>query len=194
MLEQRIENIEPNEETHFLVGPEGLVWTQPAIGEPVIIAANSEENRKQAAAFIWSLLNMGLVPYGMPLTQREIVALFGGSPLRDCRWVHHTKAPEPTGDDGDTLPTQAAIVLSNSSRGERTKQLEEFAKQMLIDNNFDINTPVDLKTLAPIMANEMGCHIETARRHLSKAARRLRGEDVASRGGKREGAGRPPNE
>lgn len=191
MLEQRTQTITPSDKTHYLVGPEGLVWVQPAIGEPIVIAANNEEHRNQAVLFVGQLLTMGLVPYGMPLNQRVTVALFGGSPLRDCQWVHHSEAPVPTGDEGDTLPTQAAVILSNSSKKERTESLQSFARKMLTDSNFDVNDSIDLRHLAPLMAEQTGCHIETARRHLAKAARRLRGEYVAERGGARPGAGRP---
>lgn len=74
---------------------------------------------------------------------------------------------------------------------ERTTYLQTFAKQMLIDTNFDVWQPVDWRKLAPIMAEQAQCHPETARRHLAKAARRLRGEYVAQRGGQRDGAGFP---
>jgi hypothetical protein len=102
--------IEPDENTHYLVGPEGLVWVQPAIGDPHIIAARDEAEMRNAALFIGQLLEMGLVPYGLPLNQRVVRAMFGGSAIRDCRWVKHTDAPAPTGEAGDTLPTIAAVI------------------------------------------------------------------------------------
>lgn len=81
-----------------------------------------------------------------------------------------------------------------STKKDRTDTLQAHARQMLIDSSFDVNQPADLRTLAPIMAEQTGCHMETARRHLAKAARLLRGEHVATRGGKRDGAGRPKGE
>jgi hypothetical protein len=103
--------IEPDESTCYLVGPDGLlVWAQPAIGEAHIIAARNEQERQTATLYIGELLNMGLVPYGLPLNQRVNQAVFGGSPIRDCQWVKHTDAPAPVGDDGDELPTRAAVI------------------------------------------------------------------------------------
>ena len=81
-----------------------------------------------------------------------------------------------------------------SSKKDRTDALQAHARQMLTERNFDVNQPADLRTLAPLMVEQTGCHRETARRHLAKAARRLRGEYVAQRGGKRDGAGRPAKE
>jgi hypothetical protein len=77
---------------------------------------------------------------------------------------------------------------------ERSEYLQSFAKQMLLDTNFDVWQPVNWRKLAPVMAEQAQCHSETAKRHLAKAARRLRGEYVAQRGGKREGAGRPKDD
>ncbi|MBM4467398.1 MAG: hypothetical protein FJ014_17890 [Chloroflexi bacterium] len=108
-LQISVNFIEPDENTCYLVGPEGLVWTQPSIGEPFILAARNEQERKTAELFVGELLEQGLVPYGIPLQQRATRALFGGSPIRDCRWVHHTDAPAPTGED-DELPTRAAVI------------------------------------------------------------------------------------
>jgi len=110
MLKISVEWIEPDDSTCYLVGPQGLVWAQPAIGEPHIIAARNEQEQQTAALYIGELLNMGLVPYGMPLNQRATVATFGGSPLRDCQWVKHTDAPAPVSDVGDELPTRAAVI------------------------------------------------------------------------------------
>ena len=111
MLQVNVTEITPDENTYYLVGPEGLVWVQPSIGDSHIIAAQSDAERQAAESFIGELLNQGLVPYGMPLNQRVIRAMFGGSPTRDCRWVHHTDAPAPTGeDDNDELPTRAAVI------------------------------------------------------------------------------------
>ena len=102
--------ITPDADTQYLVGPEGLVWTQPAVGDAYIVAARNEAERLAAAGFVGGLLSMGLVPYGLPLNQRAIVAMFGGSPIRECRWVMAADAPAPTADAGDTLPTRAAVI------------------------------------------------------------------------------------
>jgi hypothetical protein len=110
MLQMQMTVIKPDENTKYLVGPEGLVWTQPAIGESHIIAARNEQEEQTAALFIGELLNMGLVPFGIPLNQRSTVAMFGGSPIRDCRWVLGSAAPAPEGVPEDELPTQAGVV------------------------------------------------------------------------------------
>src|SRR3990167_986225 len=89
MMKISVEWIDPDDDTYYLVGPQGLVWAQPAIGEPHIIAARDEHERQTAALYVGELLNMGLVPYGMPLNQRATLAMFGGLPLRDCQWVKH---------------------------------------------------------------------------------------------------------
>jgi hypothetical protein len=110
MLKMQMKTITPTDATMYLVGPEGLVWVQPSIGDAQIVAANNEHDQEAAAAFIGALLDMGLVPYGVPVNQKVIVATFGGSPIRDCHWVTWSDAPAPTGEPGDTLPTQAGIV------------------------------------------------------------------------------------
>lgn len=110
MIKISVEWIDPDDNTCYLVGPDGLVWAQPAIGEAHIIAARNKQERQTATLYIGELLTMGLVPYGLPLNQRVTVATFGGSPIRDCQWVKHTDAPAPTGDEGDTLPTRAAVI------------------------------------------------------------------------------------
>jgi hypothetical protein len=111
MLRLNIQQIEPDASTCYLVGPEGLVWTQPSLGDPYIIAARDGQERLRAAAAIAELLAMGLVPYGMPLNQRAAVALFGGSAIRDCQWVPWASAPAPAGDLGDPLPAVAMVVV-----------------------------------------------------------------------------------
>lgn len=110
MLQMQVEIIQPDDHTKYLVGPEGLVWVQPSLGESHIIAARNETETETAALFIGELLRMGLVPYGIPLNQRVNVAMFGGSPIRDCRWVLWSEAPTPQGLPDDELPTKAAIV------------------------------------------------------------------------------------
>ncbi len=104
--------IVPDDRTTYLVGPEGTVWTQPAVGDPYIIAARSATERVAAQRFVAELLGMGLVPYGIPLGQRVAIALFGGNSLRDCQWVPWSSAPAPAG--GDPLPTQAVVLLPPS--------------------------------------------------------------------------------
>lgn len=111
MLKQNAIYITPDEHTTYLVGPEGVVWLTPSLGgESFILAARNDLERSQAARFVGDLLQMGLVPYGLPVNQQAIVAMFGGSPIRDCTWLPWPEAPQPVGDPGDTLPTQAAVI------------------------------------------------------------------------------------
>ena len=109
-LQISVNFIEPDQDTCYLVGPEGLVWTQPAIGEPFILAARNEHERQTAELFVDALLKQGLVPYGLPLNQRVIQATFGGSAIRDCRWVATSEAPAPCGEPGEPLPTRGATI------------------------------------------------------------------------------------
>jgi hypothetical protein len=109
-LKTTVNTIVPDNDTCYLIGPEGLVWEQPTLGEPVILAARNEAERAAVVAHINDLLNMGLVPYGMPLNQRVNVALFGGTPIRDCHWVRWMDAPAPTGDAGDDLPETTVVI------------------------------------------------------------------------------------
>lgn len=111
--------ITPDDSTLYLVGPEGLVWVQPAVGDAVILAARDELEKALVAAHIGELLNMGLAPYGIPLNQRYTVAMFGGSPIRDCHWVLWNEAPAPAGDEGDTLPSQTAVIITADNAARR---------------------------------------------------------------------------
>ena len=122
MLKTNIITITPDQDTAVLVGPEGLVWTQPAIGEPVILAARNEAERAAAAQHIGELLGMGLVPYGLPLDQSVRVAMFGGPVTRGCVWVPASEAPAPEG--GDPLPTAYAVFTPpEPQRTERADDL-----------------------------------------------------------------------
>jgi hypothetical protein len=193
-MTQRVLFIEPTEETHFLVGPEGLVWTQPAIGEPVIIAANTEEDRRVAIDFIRGLLGLGLVPYGIPTNQRQRVAVFGGDVDRDCAWVHHADAPAPTGDSGDELPTRPALIITGSGK-RRTQMLRDAAINVVQSSGVDVTERVDILPLAKILAEQQDCTVKTAKLRIAEAVRSLRHPDwqPPERGGSRPGAGRPPH-
>ena len=121
MLKTNVQIITPDQDTAVLVGPEGLVWVQPAIGEPVILAARNEAERAAAAQHIIDLLTMGLVPYGLPLNQASIVAMFGGPVTRGCAWVPASEAPQPEG--GEPLPTTYVAFALPEAR--RTAQADD---------------------------------------------------------------------
>jgi len=105
MLQVQATIITPDDTTEYLVGPEGLVWTQPAFGKPYIVAARNEQEKQRATEFIGELLQMRLVPYGLPLNQKATRAMFGGSPIRDCQWVPFAEAP------ANGLPTNATVAV-----------------------------------------------------------------------------------
>jgi len=74
---------------------------------------------------------------------------------------------------------------------ERTAALQDAARAFLEARGVNIAEAVPIKALAPAFARAQACHLDTAKRHLAKAVRRMRGELVASWGGPRDGAGRP---
>ena len=47
------------------------MWAQPSIGEAYILVAITAEDVENAERHIAELLAAGLVPYGLPLNQRE---------------------------------------------------------------------------------------------------------------------------
>lgn len=109
MLHTEVRYITPTDTTHVLTGPEGLVWEQPGIGDPVILAANTDAEQAAVAQHVAGLLSANLVPYGLPLTHMQTLAMFGGHVLRNCEWVRWDAAPAPTGDD--PLPTRYAVIV-----------------------------------------------------------------------------------
>jgi hypothetical protein len=117
----KIETMEINrDDADVLIGPEGVVWVQPAFGASVIIAARNGAERAAAVAWIAALLQMGLVPYGLPSDQRLAHALFGGSAIRDCTWLAAVDAPAPRGDGegGYELPTRYVIAVTEHRQGD----------------------------------------------------------------------------
>lgn len=121
MLKVNATTITPDQDTAVLVGPEGLVWVQPAIGEAVILAARNEGERAAVSKHIDDLLAMGLVPYGLPLNQQVIISIFGGPVTRGCRWVPAHEAPPPVG--GEPLPERYAVFSAPEPR--RTAQADD---------------------------------------------------------------------
>lgn len=99
-----------------LVGAEGTVWLYPMFGDPFIIAATNEEEKAKAETFIsWMVMN-GFIPYGIPLSQRAEVALFGGRVIRGCSWVSYADAPMPAPDEDGEIPTKFAAVVEISGQ------------------------------------------------------------------------------
>lgn len=186
MFQQKIQPITPSDETHFLVGEQGTVWVQPAIGEPVILAANTDQQRADVADFIWGLLNMRLVPYGMGLDHLQKVAMFGGDRLHSSRWVHHSEAPAPVVEEGEPQPIPALIIVAGTGKN----RYEEIAI-VTVTAIAAYGTPTtdeERHTIINAIVKHSGCSIDTAKRHLT---RYLSGQTADPRGGKRAGSGRP---
>ncbi|GEM_PF-1356546 len=112
MLSVRGEYLVPDETVQALVGPEGTVWTQPATGEPFVLCARNATEQDAAGRFVADLLGMGLVPYGLPRTHRQTVAMFGGPILRGCTWVPWAEAPMPTDEDGAELSLRGCAMVA----------------------------------------------------------------------------------
>lgn len=74
---------------------------------------------------------------------------------------------------------------------ERVDALQQAARNLLEERQIDIWHPYGFRGLTVEFARANECHVETAKRHLARAARRMRGEQVPPRGGPRPGAGRP---
>lgn len=65
------------------------------------------------------------------------------------------------------------------------------AARALVEQHGGEDASLVLRYLAALLAEQMPCHYNTARRHLKDA---LRGDCAAQWGGKRDGAGRPRKE
>lgn len=75
---------------------------------------------------------------------------------------------------------------------KRSAQLATTARAIIEKDGVDhIRHGGKLLPMARSMMTQTGCSVDTAKRHLAKQLRLIRGEIVAGRGGVREGAGRP---
>ena len=82
-----------------------------------------------------------------------------------------------------------------NSTKHRSEQLAVVARSIIeISGQDHILNGGKLLPLARLMMDATGCSVDTAKRHLAKQLRLMRGELVAidARGGARLGAGRPP--
>ena len=74
----------------------------------------------------------------------------------------------------------------------RSIEIQTAARALLVERAVDITQRVDYAPLIKELVARVGCHPDTAKRHVGTAARRARGEESALRwGGARAGAGRP---
>lgn len=82
----------------------------------------------------------------------------------------------------------------NANKRERVAALAAAARAFLVERGHNLDTPVPLRQWAPEFAAAQQCHQDTAKRHLARAVRLLRGEAAVQWGGRRQGAGRPGKE
>jgi len=78
----------------------------------------------------------------------------------------------------------------NNTRA-RSAEIQAAARALIEEYQVPLDTNAPFATLAPRLVARTGCHPDTAKRHLAKAARLMRGEAAAAWGGSRPGAGRP---
>lgn len=77
---------------------------------------------------------------------------------------------------------------------ERSQQLAQVARTIAEQHPEHVLNGGRLLPLAAQMVKTTGCSIDTAKRHIAKQLRLMRGELISKWGGKREGAGRPTSE
>lgn len=77
------------------------------------------------------------------------------------------------------------------SAKKRTEKLQALAAEILAASCVDVTQTVSIRPLAKLMETKCDAVYETCKRHIAKSLRRARGQVVPSRGGLRDGAGRP---
>lgn len=105
-----VQTIQPDENTRYLGGPEGTVWVQTAEGNAYIVAARNPRGIQIAERVINEVIETGIVPYGFPLNQKGICAMFNEKATRHCIWLSPTNMPQPKGAPDDALPTVAGLI------------------------------------------------------------------------------------
>lgn len=85
--------------------------------------------------------------------------------------------------------------MSGKSK-EFTAAVQTAARRIVTESGVDITQKVTILPLAKRLMQDANCGIDTAKQHIARVVRRLRGEpvEVAQQGGKRTGAGRPKRE
>jgi hypothetical protein len=79
-----VQVIQLDENTKYLGGPEGLVWLQTAEGTAYILAARNPQEIEIAERVMDEVIQAGIVPYGFPLNQKGICAMFNEKATRHC--------------------------------------------------------------------------------------------------------------
>jgi hypothetical protein len=57
------------------------------------------------------VIQAGIVPYGFPLNQKGICAMFNEKATRHCIWPSPSMMPQPKGAPDDELPKQAGLIV-----------------------------------------------------------------------------------
>lgn len=106
-----VQAIQQDENTRYLSGPAGPVWLQTAEGTAYILAARNPGEIEIAERIIDEVIRSGIVPYGFPLNQKGICAMFNEKATAHCIWLSPTMMPQPKGVADDKLPTQAGLIV-----------------------------------------------------------------------------------
>lgn len=113
----------------------------------------------------------------------------------ECVWMHHYKnctynirMPEVSPVSSRVVKDKGKSLISKA----RSDAIQEAAHRLLDEYQIDITRQVIILPLARDLAQRINCHIDTAKRHISRAIRYARGEETARVwGGPRPGAGKP---
>lgn len=132
---------------------------------------------------------MSLRTWLMTRTDDELAALVGTrrfSTDRNRRVLNAVRYERAYGPLPDSVEDDAPI-----NTRIRSAFFQQAARALLEEKHFDGHDSLDFAALVPRLVAQTGCHPDTAKRHLAKAARILRGESAPAWGGPRPGAGRP---
>ena len=187
MFQQRIQVITPTDTTHYLINASGdLVWFEPDFGQPTIMTANTDDDRRNAADFIWGYLHLGIAVHGVSPSHLADVALTGGDRLKGFRWVHHSVVTLP---DVENSPAPGLIIVPGNGKN-RYGDLATITATAVAVHGVPTDEAQRERILTAIMQHG-NCSAPTAKKHLD---RYLAGQSADSRGGSRPGAGRPKRE
>lgn len=64
----------------------------------------------------------------------------------------------------------------------RSEAIQEAARCLLLDRRVEVREQIEILPLAKLLAEETGCYLDTAKRHIATAIRRARGDISAGRG------------
>ena len=79
------------------------------------------------------------------------------------------------------------MVDAMNNTKERTAEIQKAAQKLLA--SVDVGQDVDIYPFAKQLADSLGIHLDTAKRHIKRAIGFARGETLPQHGGARPGAG-----